>query len=456
MMVGQLTNASYDPIFIACYQMPTIKKIDNNFFNVWADEKSGFRPTFDPMPDYISQLGDANHGLTMLAMAGTSMIANEPGGYLAWAYVQQNILPAASLNANPKWALLPRPPGPNPCSVTLSSNSITIPGNETTGSFSITNSTSECPWSAFTNNSWVKITSTSAGLGNGIINYSIQENFSTSPRTGAITINGVDFVINQRGSCAYTISSNVSVPAASSAGNVTVTASNATCAWTAVSNASWITVTSGASSAGSGSVEYSVAANTTSSSRTGTMTIAGNTFTVTQSSSCSSTLSPTSASVGASAGTGSLTVNASRSCAWTAVSNASWITITAGANGALNGKVNYSFTANSGTAPRSGTITVAGQTFTVTQAGFVCSWSLSATSVSVKATASNGSVNVLADSPCAWTAVSNVAWITVMSGSSAGSGNGTVNYSVAANPGVARSGTITIAGITYTVNQSKK
>jgi hypothetical protein len=52
------------------------------------------------------------------------------------------------------------------------------------------------------------------------------------------------------------------------------------CNWTAVSNVSWITITSGASGTGSGTVTYSVASTT--SSRTGTMTIAGLTFTVKQ------------------------------------------------------------------------------------------------------------------------------------------------------------------------------
>jgi hypothetical protein len=55
-------------------------------------------------------------------------------------------------------------------------------------------------------------------------------------------------------------------------------------------------------------------------------------------------------------------------------------------------------------------------------------------------------------SGCGWTATSNVTWISITSGSS-GVGDGTVNYSVAANGGVRRSGTITIAGQVFTVKQ---
>jgi hypothetical protein len=48
-----------------------------------------------------------------------------------------------------------------------------------------------------------------------------------------------------------------------------------------VSKASWITVTTGSSGSGSGTVTFSVAANT-GGDRTGTLTIAGRTFTVTE------------------------------------------------------------------------------------------------------------------------------------------------------------------------------
>jgi hypothetical protein len=84
---------------------------------------------------------------------------------------------------------------------------------------------------------------------------------------------------------------------------------------------------------------------------------------------CTFSISPTSASFAAAGGTGSVTVTAGAGCAWTAVSNASFITITSGASGSGNGTVNYSVAANTGSASRNGTMTIASQTFTVTQAG---------------------------------------------------------------------------------------
>ena len=82
-----------------------------------------------------------------------------------------------------------------------------------------------------------------------------------------------------------------------------------------------------------------------------------------------------------------------------------------------------------------------------------CNYSLSSASQNIPATAGIGSVNVIAASGCAWTAASNAAWVTVTSGAS-GNGNGTVNFSVAANTGAGRTGTITAAGQTFTINQA--
>ncbi len=84
---------------------------------------------------------------------------------------------------------------------------------------------------------------------------------------------------------------------------------------------------------------------------------------------CSYSINPTSASATAAGGSGSVTVTAGAGCAWTAVSNATFITITSGSSGSGNGTVNYSVAANGSTTARSGTLTIAGLTFTVNQAG---------------------------------------------------------------------------------------
>jgi hypothetical protein len=65
--------------------------------------------------------------------------------------------------------------------------------------------------------------------------------------------------------------------------------------------------------------------------------------------------------------TGATSVTAGAGCAWTAVSTANWITVTAGASGSGPGTIGYSVAPNSGAA-RIGTIAVSGQSFTVSQA----------------------------------------------------------------------------------------
>jgi hypothetical protein len=86
-------------------------------------------------------------------------------------------------------------------------------------------------------------------------------------------------------------------------------------------------------------------------------------------------------------------------------------------------------------------------------AGPICTYSISPTSQSFDSNGGTGIVSVTTQSGCGWTAVSNASWITTTSGSS-GSGNGTVNYSVGANTASARTGTMTIAGQTFTVSQN--
>lgn len=81
---------------------------------------------------------------------------------------------------------------------------------------------------------------------------------------------------------------------------------------------------------------------------------------------CSFTRSPSAQGFTSAGGTGSVQVRAATPCNWTATSNANWLTLTAGATGAGNGAVHYTVAANTG-ATRTGTLMVAGQTFTVTQ-----------------------------------------------------------------------------------------
>ena len=84
----------------------------------------------------------------------------------------------------------------------------------------------------------------------------------------------------------------------------------------------------------------------------------------------------------------------------------------------------------------------------------LCTFSLSPTANSFNSTGGAGTVGVITQAGCAWTAKRNVSWLIITSNSS-GAGNGTVNYSVLSNSdGTSRTGTVTVAGKILTVSQA--
>jgi hypothetical protein len=82
---------------------------------------------------------------------------------------------------------------------------------------------------------------------------------------------------------------------------------------------------------------------------------------------CTYALTPTIKWFHATGGTGNITVTSQSNCSWTALSNVSWISITSGNTGGGSGTVKYSVATNAGSTQRTGTLTIAGQTFTVKQ-----------------------------------------------------------------------------------------
>jgi subtilisin-like proprotein convertase family protein len=171
---------------------------------------------------------------------------------------------------------------------------------------------------------------------------------------------------------------------------------------------------------------------------------------------CTYSLNPTSASYDATGGGGAVAVTAGTGCGWTAVSNAGFLTVTNGASGTGNGTVMYTVATNAGApnvsnAARAGSITIAGQTFQVNQTG--CTFAIAPTSTTHGSGAGSGGVNVTTPSVCQWTVSNLPAWATTSAGGS-GTGSGAWQYTVAANgTGTLRSQTVSVAGLTFTLNQ---
>ena len=335
------------------------------------------------------------------------------------------------------------------CSFSISpeSQSFNPPGGN--GEVTVT-AAAGCAWSATSNVPWLTITQGSSGTSNGVVRFTVAAN-SGAPRSGTLTIAGRTFTVNQGQTCAFTLAPQSTTVPAGGASRTFDVQTTAGCAWTATSNAPWITITQNSGSgSGNGTVRIDVASNS-GAPRTGTVTAGGATFTVNQNSGCSYGLSANSTNVAAGGGTGSVNVQTSGGCSWTASSGATWITITNGASGAGNGPVQFTVAANSGPA-RNGTLTIAGQTFTVNQAGN-CAFSIAPPQQPVSASGGSVNVAVTTTTGCAWTAASNASWITVAQGSS-GTGSGNVTLTIASTAGPARNGTATIAGQTFTAQQA--
>ncbi|HKP87917.1 MAG TPA: BACON domain-containing carbohydrate-binding protein [Blastocatellia bacterium] len=170
---------------------------------------------------------------------------------------------------------------------------------------------------------------------------------------------------------------------------------------------------------------------------------------------CGYTLAPGNSFFPASGGSGSVSLSAAGGCGWTAASNDGWIIVTSEDNGAGPTTVTYEVRENFTGSPRTGTMTVAGQTFLIIQDGGLddCTYTITPASRSLSSGGGAGNISVTAEDRCAWQAVSNVSWITIASGNM-GIGNGTVNYSVAQNTtGLSRKGKITIGNQVFNVKQ---
>jgi len=317
-----------------------------------------------------------------------------------------------------------------------------------------------CAWSASADVSWISELSPSTGQGAGQVEFLVTANPAPTARQGDIVVNGQRAKVGQEPApCRFDIAPGSQVFGAGGGTGAAAITTASGCSWSAASGVSWVAITSGAIGNGSGTISFQVAPNS-GAARSGSLILAAQTFTITQvagvppASACVYSITPTSQSLLAAGGAGvPVAVGTDASCTWTVTSHAAWITITSGASGSGNGTVNFTVAANTGSA-RTGTLTIAGQTFTLTQ-GAACSYSISPTSESIVASGGAGApVAVSTATGCAWTATSNAAWITITSGASR-SGNGTVNFTVAANTGSARTGTLTIAGNTLTVDQAK-
>ena len=336
------------------------------------------------------------------------------------------------------------------CTQTLSPNSrsiLALNGPLFQGNFTVTSNLGTCNWASTSNVSWIDVQVGLAGRGNGIVGYSVDNNLTPLARIGTILVGNAAFTVSQAAAtCNATLTLQGGVNIGSEGGTRQLQVAT-TCEWSVVANVDWITVGPPNVPRGNGTVVLNIAPNNTTFPRTGAIAALGQSVAITQAAgSCAFTLTPTQQAVPTAGG--AFSAGLVTACAWTAASNAAWLTVNPPTGGTGASSINYTVAANSTSADsRTALITVGTSTLAVQQAGGNCNVQLSATSAQVVAAGSTGTFSVT--TPCVFTARPNVAWITATSGANS------VTYNVATNPSVAaRTGTITVGTATFTITQA--
>jgi hypothetical protein len=280
---------------------------------------------------------------------------------------------------------------PAPCSVTVDPSQSGSPFDSGGGGgiLAVTANGANCSWTASSPVNWITLAVAGGGSGasvngSGSMNVTISaisNAASTTSRSTTVTLGNVSEAITQGGTqCSFVLgSTTASIPYGGGTGSVSVTAPGA-CAWSSSTDptASWLTISS-SGSGGTSNVVFSAAPNNTSSPQTGTLTIAGQPFTVTEAAGpCSYTLNATSTTLSAAGGSGVFTFGTGTSgCTTQAVSFANWLTATTSSSAdGTSGNVSFTAAANPSGMTRTGTIQFAGQTYTVSETGAACAYSL--------------------------------------------------------------------------------
>lgn len=169
---------------------------------------------------------------------------------------------------------------------------------------------------------------------------------------------------------------------------------------------------------------------------------------------CSYSLAPAALTPPAIGGPFTVGVLASGSCGfWQIADLPDWITVQGSSFGSTDADVTLVVAANAGPA-RAAYPTIGGVVLAVTQSGGLpCEYSLDYGGRVFPAAGGAGSVTVNTSSGCSWTASTSLSWVSNVSPESS-IGAGVVSFDVDANAGDPRSGTLTVAGFSFAVQQA--
>jgi len=239
------------------------------------------------------------------------------------------------------------------CSISVTPATQIVYSSAAVSTFSVV-APSGCTWGVASNQPWAVIANGTAGSGSGVVSVAVSANNTGATRAATLTIGSQSASLNQApSSCSYTLGTP-SVSLGATGGTVQTTLlTDAGCPWSVVNNYPFaVSVASGASGTGNGTVVLNVGPTASQASRTLYVGIGDASLTISQTGYyCTYTFSPPSILLGGSGDSGSIAVTTQDGCAWTAFStDTSWLTITSDSSGTGSGTVNYSAAADTGAA----------------------------------------------------------------------------------------------------------
>lgn len=272
-------------------------------------------------------------------------------------------------------------------------------------------------------------------------------NFSADTRQGVILIDDKTHTVTQTGYTATLTPTSASRNLDGGSGTISISVAPGV-AWTASSNATWVAV-SPAAGVSSGSVAYTVAPYTGVTTRTATLTIAGKSFSVSQTG-ADVNITPREVDKAYSSDIVQIQVSALATTTWNVTANATWISVVDPGNKFGDSTVTLAVGTNPSYLERSGTVTIGSATLTIRQSGTPNPvLDLLPKEATAEPLGAYGNIAVLATPDGPWTAETLSPWIVISQGAS-GSGNGNIQYVASANPGLAeRVGSIRVTPPVY-------
>ena len=409
---------------------------------------------------------DLNGELFEFSANGTVIVSSTTPGSFVWQPTKTGSYSISCKKGTETWTTTLKvtelsyytQPEPNP--PTASNKNITI--TPTTRNFGVNGGGNAIitqgsgTWTASKSADWITLNATSGSAGYPVA-YTVSATTNVEQRVGYIYVSGNTHTVTQDGVGGTISPENREFESNGGSGTISVSTQNKML-WHAKSNVEWISV-SATSGLGPGSVTYQVAPFNDVSTRQGTLTVAGNTFTVFQ---YGKRMKLDSYSVTKDYETHviPITVNALAATTWSVTPNNSWISVVDAGNGHGGDLVTIAIAENPSYLARTGTVSIGTETFTVTQQGRTAlEFGISPATSTASVEGANAIIEVRATPDLPWTATSGVNWCAIYAATASGAGNGNVVYSVSPNPTLSqRTGTITIRanGVgskTHTVTQ---